>query len=91
MSVPPNTLGLGANDDIVSTTGVYSFTLIFYCGSNGGDTKNDDGLGIIPLEKVIAELANALTTINTHLNDKTYFIGKQITLADIFLVSALLY
>ena len=76
MSVPPNTLGLGANDDIVSTTGVYSFTLIFYCGSNGGDTNNDDELGIIPLEKAMIELINAPTTINKHLNDKTYFIGK---------------
>jgi len=42
-------------------------------------------------EKAKADLANALTTIDTHLNDKTYMVGESITLADICLASALLY
>lgn len=36
-------------------------------------------------------LANALNVLENHLADKTYLVGEQITLADITVVSALLY
>eukprot|EP00978_Attheya_sp_CCMP212_P019755 scaffold55662_cov53-Attheya_sp.AAC.4 len=42
-------------------------------------------------EKSKADLAAALAIINDHLLDKTYLVGDQITLADICVVSALLY
>ena len=73
---PRSTLGLGANDDNVSTIGGDSGTLIYYHGSNGGDAKNDDKRGIIPLEKVKADLTNDYTSINTQSNDKAYLVGK---------------
>lgn len=41
--------------------------------------------------KAKADLAKALTVLNSYLLDKTYLVGHQITLADICLVSALVY
>jgi len=41
--------------------------------------------------KAKADLASALTILNSHLADKTYLVGDAITLADICIVSALLY
>jgi len=42
-------------------------------------------------EKAKTDLAAALTLLNTHLTTKTYLVGDQITLADICVVSALVY
>jgi len=42
-------------------------------------------------EKAKADLAAGLTVLNNHLNDKTYLVNDQITLADITVVSALIY
>lgn len=41
--------------------------------------------------KAKADVAIALTTLNTHLATKTYLVGEQITLADIAVASALVY
>jgi len=41
--------------------------------------------------KAKSDLAKALTILDTYLLDKTYLVGHQITLADICLVSALVY
>jgi len=53
-------------------------------------------LGSLPFnaaatEKAKADLAKALTILNNHLSDKTYMVGHKITLADITIVSALVY
>lgn len=37
------------------------------------------------------DVARALTTLNNHLADKTYLVGNHITLADITVISALVY
>lgn len=42
-------------------------------------------------QKAKQTLANALTVLDNHLADKTYLVGDNITLADITIVSALLY
>jgi len=42
-------------------------------------------------EKSKADLANGLTILDNHLNDKTYLVNDQITLADITVASALVY
>merc|ERR1711935_953825 len=42
-------------------------------------------------EKAKTDLAAGLTILNNHLLDKTYLVNDQITLADITVVSALLY
>mmetsp|Transcript_11520 Transcript_11520/g.17286 ORF Transcript_11520/g.17286 Transcript_11520/m.17286 type:complete len:215 (+) Transcript_11520:457-1101(+) len=42
-------------------------------------------------EKAKADLAAALATLNTHLEGKEYLVNSQITLADITIVSALVY
>lgn len=69
-------MGLGANNEHVSTTVGDSGASLFYRGSNGGNAKNDDEHGITPLKKVKVDLTNALTTIKTNFNEKTYFIAK---------------
>jgi elongation factor 1-gamma len=38
-----------------------------------------------------ADISRALTTLNTHLVDKTYLVGNHVTLADITVMSALVY
>jgi elongation factor 1-gamma len=53
-------------------------------------------LGLLPaneeiIAKAKADLKQALLVLDNHLADKTYMVGHQITLADIVLVSALLY
>jgi elongation factor 1-gamma len=53
-------------------------------------------LGFMPFnadaaEKAKGDLAAALTVLEAHLSDKTYLVGDKITLADITLVSALVY
>lgn len=53
-------------------------------------------LGIAPYNALLtakakADLARALTVMETHLKDKTYMVGQKITLADIVLASALIY
>jgi len=53
-------------------------------------------LGMLPFNaaatgKAKTDLANALTVLNNHLTDKTYLVGHKITLADITVVSALVY
>lgn len=53
-------------------------------------------LGSLPFngaatQKAKADLAKALTILNNHLADKTYMVGHKITLADITIVSALVY
>lgn len=41
--------------------------------------------------KAKADFGSALRVLNTHLADKTYLVGEKITLADITVVSALVY
>lgn len=41
--------------------------------------------------KAKADVARALTTLNTHLNDKTYLVGDKVTLADVTVASTLVY
>jgi elongation factor 1-gamma len=53
-------------------------------------------LGYIPYNaiataKAKTDLAKALTVLEKHLQDKTYLVGHKITLADIAVVSALVY
>jgi len=45
----------------------------------------------VAYEKAKGDLANAMSILNTHLVDKTYLVGEHITLADICVVSALVY
>jgi len=42
-------------------------------------------------EKAKADLASGLAILDAHLNDKTYLVNDQITLADIAVASALVY
>ena len=42
-------------------------------------------------DKAKADLSSALAILNDHLLDKTYLVGDQVTLADIAVVSALVY
>ena len=42
-------------------------------------------------DKAKADLSSALAILNVHLLDKTYLVGDQVTLADIAVVSALVY
>ena len=42
-------------------------------------------------EKAKSDLAKALAILDAHLLDKTYLVGHKITLADITIVSALVY
>jgi elongation factor 1-gamma len=42
-------------------------------------------------ERAKIDLASALQTLNTHLKDKSYLVNDRITLADIVIVSALVY
>jgi elongation factor 1-gamma len=53
-------------------------------------------LGYMPFnatsnEKAKADLAKALATLETHLATRTYLVGNKVTLADITVVSALVY
>jgi elongation factor 1-gamma len=53
-------------------------------------------LGFMPYNalatgKAKADLARALTILDNHLLDKTYLVGHKITLADITIISALVY
>lgn len=53
-------------------------------------------LGFIPhnpaiVGKARGDLSKALAVLNNHLADKTYMVGDKITLADIAIVSALVY
>jgi elongation factor 1-gamma len=42
-------------------------------------------------EKAKTDMASALTILNNYLVDKTYLVGHQVTLADIYVSSVLLY
>mmetsp|Transcript_16836 Transcript_16836/g.20561 ORF Transcript_16836/g.20561 Transcript_16836/m.20561 type:complete len:216 (+) Transcript_16836:89-736(+) len=42
-------------------------------------------------DKARADLANALSTLNTHLENNKYLVNDQVTLADITVASALVY
>jgi elongation factor 1-gamma len=53
-------------------------------------------LGYIPADAAVAakakaDVARALTVIENHLADKTYLVGDKVTLADITVVSTLVY
>ena len=45
----------------------------------------------VATEKAKLDLAKGLAILNTHLADKTYLVGENITLADITIASALVY
>lgn len=53
-------------------------------------------LGYMPANAAVTakakeDVARALTTLNTHLNDKTYLVGNKVTLADVTVASTLVY